>query len=233
MSRTFAVGDVHGCDVALETLLTALELCEDDSVVQLGDLCDRGPNTARVFDLLIALGEEIDVRVILGNHDEMFLGALGRPGYRDAGPNWLAFGGKETLASYGGSADGVPAEHVRLLETADRVLQRGDQIYAHAGVDPAVPLAEQEDFALRWRKLTFDEPAPPDGRRVVCGHTAQASGDPFAFPGWVCVDTKVYGADGWLTALQTAGDGKDRVWQANQRGEVRGPLDLASFGYAG
>ena len=226
MPRTFAVGDVHGCDVALETLLTALDLHAADTVVQLGDLCDRGPDTARVLDLLLALDEDLDLRVILGNHDEMMLGALGRGGFRADPRAWLSFGGKETLASYGGTPADVPEEHLRFLEAADRGLELGDQIFVHAKIEPGVPLAEQTDGMLRWEKLTYGEPPPPDGRRVVCGHTAQASGIPRTWPGWCCVDTKVYGPNGWLTALEIVGGGLDQVWQANQSGALRGPVDL-------
>ena len=229
MSRTFAVGDVHGCDVALETLLTTLDLHRGDALVQLGDLCDRGPDTARVIDLLIALGEEIDVQVLLGNHDEMFLGALGRPGYRDVGPNWRAFGGTETLASYGGSPADVPAEHVEFLENAAGVVERGADVFVHAKVDFEFPLSEQDPQTLRWDKLTYEEPPPPDGRRVVCGHTAQGDGRPRVWPGWACIDTKVYAPDGWITALEISPGGPDRIWQANQRGDARGPFDLAKF----
>ncbi|NNJ25593.1 metallophosphoesterase [Alienimonas chondri] len=229
MSRTFAVGDVHGCDVALETLLTTLDLREGESLVQLGDLCDRGPDTARAIDLLIALGEEIDLHVILGNHDEMFLGALGRPGFRNFGANWEAFGGKETLASYGGSPKDVPEEHLRFLESARTIVERGSDIFVHAMIEPALPLSEQEGHILRWEKLTYDEPPPPNGRRVVCGHTAQSSGEPRVWPGWCCIDTKVYAPDGWITALEISPDGNDRIWQANQRGDARGPFDLARF----
>ena len=229
MPRLFAVGDVHGCDVALETLLTALDLHVDDTVVQLGDLCDRGPDTARVLDLLIGLDEDLDLRVLLGNHDEMMLGALGRPGFRSAGRSWLGFGGAETLESYGGSPDDVPPEHVRFLEAADRCVELGDQIFVHAKFDPSVPAAEQTGDTLRWDKLNYREPPPPDGRRVVCGHTAQASGEPRVWPGWCCIDTKVYAPDGWLTGLQIVGGGEDQIWQANQRGELRGPIELATF----
>ncbi|MEM9701324.1 MAG: metallophosphoesterase [Planctomycetota bacterium] len=227
MPRTFAVGDVHGCDTALETLLLSLDLHSDDTLIQLGDLCDRGPNTARVINLLIALGEEIDLQVVLGNHDEMFLGALGRDGFQDAGRSWLAFGGKETLASYGG-AENVPTEHVEFLEAAQPILQRGTDIFVHALIDVSVPLDEQKPETLRWDKLTYDEP-PPDGKRVVCGHTAQPHGTPRVWPGWCCIDTKVYGKQGWLTALEIRPGEPDRIWQANERGERRGPVDLAGF----
>jgi serine/threonine protein phosphatase 1 len=52
---------------------------------------------------------------------------------------------------------------------------------------------------------------------MVCGHTAQKSGEPLNL-GWaVCIDTWVYGR-GWLSCLEPA---TGRVWQANQRGEHR------------
>ena len=231
MPRTFAVGDVHGCDVALETLLTAVDLHADDSVVQLGDLCDRGPDTARVIDLLMALAEDLDCRVVLGNHDEMMLGALGRGGFRGGAKFWMTHGGRQTLDSYGGAPGDVPEDHLAFLEAADRWVVRGGEFFAHARPDVSAPPGEQSDHALRWAKLTYDEPPRPDGLRVVCGHTAQASGQPRVWPGWCCVDTKVYAPDGWLTALEIAGDGgePDRVWQANQLGEVRGPVPLATF----
>ena len=231
MPRTFAIGDVHGCDVALETLLTVLDLHVDDAVVQLGDLCDRGPDTARVIDLLIGLGEDLDLRVILGNHDEMMLGSLGRAGFQYEPQFWLGVGGKETLDSYGGAPGDVPEEHLRFLESAERFVELGADLFVHAKLDPTLPPDEQTPHELRWAKLTFDELPRPDGRRVVCGHTAQGSGQPRVWPGWCCIDTKIYAPNGWLTALEIDDDAveEDRVWQANQAGQVRGPVPLATF----
>ena len=42
--RTVAVGDVHGCRRALETLLAAVSPRPDDLVVTVGDYVDRGPD---------------------------------------------------------------------------------------------------------------------------------------------------------------------------------------------
>ena len=241
MPRTLAVGDVHGCDVALESLLTALDLHVEDRVVQLGDLCDRGPDTARVLDLLMGLAEDLDLRVILGNHDEMMLGALGRGGFRCDPKFWLGVGGRETLASYGGAPGDVPEDHLRFLEAAERFVEGANDLFVHARGNPHLPPDEQTAHELRWAKLTYDEPPRDDGRRVVCGHTAQGSGQPRVFPGWCCIDTKVYAPQGWLTALEIAPDGGehgepdggDLVWQASQDGEVRGPIPLATFAVGG
>jgi predicted phosphodiesterase len=71
MPRTIAIGDVHGCADEFEELLNALELHPEDSVVQLGDLINRGPDSHRV----IKLAREYKVESILGNHELRLLRA--------------------------------------------------------------------------------------------------------------------------------------------------------------
>jgi serine/threonine protein phosphatase 1 len=96
--RTVAIGDVHGCSVALAALLGALGPTANDTIVTLGDYIDCGPDSRGVLDQLLALGERCRLVPLLGNHEEMLLGAL-----RDRSmlKNWLDCGGVETLASYG------------------------------------------------------------------------------------------------------------------------------------
>ncbi len=89
-----------------------------------------------------------------------------------------------------------------------------------------MPLELQDADWLRWKKITGDEPPHPSGKRIVCGHSSQKTGVPLVWDGWVCIDTKVFDEDGWLTALDVAAD---EVVQANQFGEVRGPVSLNVF----
>lgn len=63
--RTIAVGDIHGCASEFETLLEKLALTKDDRLILLGDLVNRGPESARV----IALAREHAHRALLGNHE--------------------------------------------------------------------------------------------------------------------------------------------------------------------
>ena len=56
--RTLAIGDIHGCDVALTTLLERLSVVPDDTVVVLGDAVDRGPATRLVIERLLQLSGE-------------------------------------------------------------------------------------------------------------------------------------------------------------------------------
>ena len=225
--RTIAIGDVHGCDAALERLLALVEPTGDDTVVLLGDLCDRGPDTRRVIDRLIGLSRRCDLKVILGNHDEMMLDALGALDSGVAGDPafWESVGGRETLASYGGRPGDVPREHVEFLRAALPCWEDDATIFVHAAVDPDLPLAEQSIEALRWRKIAGDERPHSSGKRVLCGHTSQRSGRPLAWDGWVCLDSRVFDT-GWLTGFDT---GADTVFQAHQDGETRGPAALAEF----
>ncbi|MEP3928754.1 metallophosphoesterase, partial [Rhodopirellula bahusiensis] len=41
--RLIAIGDIHGCNVALQAILAAIDPQPSDIVVTLGDVVDRGP----------------------------------------------------------------------------------------------------------------------------------------------------------------------------------------------
>ena len=223
--RTFAIGDIHGCDVALERLLDAIVPTQDDRIILLGDICDRGPNTNRVFEMLIDLSNRCQLLPILGNHDEMMLAVFGRL------PNgnlnfWWGVGGSTTIESYGGDPQSVPDAHLDLLEAAAPYIESDRDIFVHAGINHSRPLSEQSFQTLRWDKISGSEPPHPSGRRVICGHTSQRSGWPLQWPGWLCIDTRVYDRGGWLTALDV---NADTIHQANQDGDTRGPIPLANI----
>ncbi len=72
MSRTIAIGDVHGCADEFEELLEVLELKPKDRVIQLGDLINRGPDSRRA----IQLASRYKVEVIIGNHELRLLKSI-------------------------------------------------------------------------------------------------------------------------------------------------------------
>ena len=49
--KIFVIGDVHGCYHTLLDLLNKLP--KDASIIMIGDLCDRGPYSKEVIDLII------------------------------------------------------------------------------------------------------------------------------------------------------------------------------------
>ena len=55
MPRTIAIGDIHGCSIALAALISEIDPQFDDTIIPLGDFVDRGLDTKGVLDQLIAL----------------------------------------------------------------------------------------------------------------------------------------------------------------------------------
>ncbi len=212
--RTLAIGDIHGCDVALNTLLPALSISPEDTVVVLGDVVDRGPGSKQVIDRLLQLSQECRLIFILGNHEQMMLDALVRGGPVEP---WLRYGGTATLFSYDGDPQKIPAAHVEFLQSGRDLWETDDELFIHANLEPDVALDCQTEEWLRWTHLSGRETPHPSGKLVVCGHTPQKSGLPLTLSGWICIDTFACGA-GWLTCLDVA---SDEYFQASQSGLSR------------
>src|SRR5262245_4167287 len=116
--RVLAIGDIHGCSRALETLLAAVQLRPDDLLITLGDYVDRGPDSHGVVEQLLALHQTGRLMPLRGNHDEMMLNARNSSDERGY---WVACGGRSTLASYlergeAGKLFQVPDRHWEFLE---------------------------------------------------------------------------------------------------------------------
>ena len=77
--RVYAVGDIHGRLDLFDALIAAIEADDaasgaaDTTVILLGDLVDRGPDSAGVIDRARAWQGQRKVRILAGNHEEMFL----------------------------------------------------------------------------------------------------------------------------------------------------------------
>jgi serine/threonine protein phosphatase 1 len=213
-ARTLVIGDIHGCDVALDTLLARLPIGADDTVVLLGDVVSRGPATKQCIDRLLDLKKTCRLIYIRGNHEEMMLDSLQHGKLEQI---WLKHGGMQALASYGGGYGSIPPEHIEFLNSSIDLWQTDDEIFVHANLEPAVPLEEQTGEWLRWvRFIGFEEPHS-SGKRVICGHTPQPDGAPAVIEGWVCLDTWAYNGS-YLSALDTE---TNIVYQAKQTGEFR------------
>jgi serine/threonine protein phosphatase 1 len=222
VGRVLAIGDIHGCDTALETMLSRLQPAADDTVVVVGDVVDRGPDTRRCIDLLLELRKASRLVFLLGNHEEMMLSALEGGSWYSA---WFGFGGAETVESYGGIRE-VPESHIDFIASGLDYFQTGNAIFVHANLQPGVDLNRQLSGWLRWNHLTGHEKPHPSGKLVVCGHTRLKSGKPAILNGWVCIDTAAC-AGGKLTCLDT-----DRflVYQTDEAGDYHGEIPLDEIG---
>jgi serine/threonine protein phosphatase 1 len=212
--RHFAIGDIHGCLDALERLDRELRFRASDTVITLGDYVDRGPDSSRVIDYLLALRKRCNLVALRGNHEIMMIRARVD---RACLMNWISCGGDRTLDSYGAATfDDIPQSHWKFLEETIPFHESGHDFFVHANACPDLPLADQPFDMLFWEP--FGEPGPhQSGRRMICGHTSQKSGRPLDIGHAVCIDTYAHGG-GWLTCLETQ---TDVYWQATQKGELR------------
>ena len=218
-ARAYAVGDVHGCLVQLNRLI---EQIEDDLeerpvkeafLVFVGDLIDRGPDSAGVIERLRTYSRPGLKPIFLsGNHEEYFLRVLG--GERGVLDNWLDYGGKQCAESYGVSADQlvalpedqalallrrqVPEGHRRFLKTFGDTFRFGDFLFVHAGIRPGLPLEQQSRADLRWIREPFLHDTGDHGFVVVHGHTIVETVE--ELPNRIGIDTGAY-RSGVLTAL--------------------------------
>ena len=219
--RVYAVGDIHGRLDLFDAPIEAIEADDADrgaaetTVVLLGDLVDRGPDSAGVVARAREWQQQRAVRILAGNHEEMFLTSFEKT---ETLKHFLRFGGKETVLSYGldryaytqASVEEVqammhakvPMEHREFLASFEDAISIGDYLFVHAGILPGVPLEEQRTQDLRWIREPFLSHAAPHGPVVVHGHTIREQ--PEDRGNRIGIDTGAY-SFGRLTALVLEG----------------------------
>jgi serine/threonine protein phosphatase 1 len=221
--RVYAIGDVHGCLQTLDELIYAI--VRDDlqrkpkrtTLVLLGDLVDRGPDSAGVVERVIGLKAPFDaVHVLAGNHEEILLESLA--GEIQALRLFAHVGGRETALSYGISEydyersnydelrtllrEHVPQRHIDFLEGLEEMAVIGDYAFVHAGIRPGVPLEDQTPADLRWIRERFLDSTRDHGKTIVHGHSVSDGVD--ERPNRIGIDTGAF-ATGRLTAIGLEG----------------------------
>lgn len=214
--RIIAIGDIHGCSVALAALLDAVNPQPSDTIVTLGDYVDGGIDSRGVLDSLLALRHRCHLVPLLGNHDAMMLAAIEEHSTADA---WLSTGGTSTLQSYPDERlDSVPAEHAEFLRDCRLCHQAKSHFFVHASYRPDLPLDQQPEAVLLWESIREGLPGPhSSGKIAVVGHTAQKDGEILDADHIICIDTYCWGG-GWLTGLDVL---NGQIWQVDERGRIR------------
>jgi len=206
--RLFVVGDIHGCADELDALLAGLPLAAGDRVAFVGDYIDRGPDSRGVIDILLDFQRRPDVACtfLKGNHEDMCLAFLGRPGHW--GESWLFNGGAAAMRSYGLDARSAPAtveaamppEHLAFLEGLERAYRTDEWLVVHAGVRPELGWDEQDAQDLVWIREDFILRPHKLPQTIIFGHTPHRE-VLVDLPYKIGIDTGcVYG--GTLTAIE-------------------------------
>lgn len=221
--RIYAIGDIHGRRDLLDDLLIRIDA--DDrarggartQLIFLGDFVDRGPDSAGVVQRAMELRDSgRPVRFLMGNHEEVFLKALG--GSLEALRFFVKIGGRATILSYGIAAADydamdfdallpalvahVPQAHIDFLRSFEDRIAIGDYLFVHAGIRPRVPFEEQVGGDLRWIRSEFLDFRGDHGAIVVHGHTI--TDDVEQRSNRIGIDTGAF-ATGRLTAIGLEG----------------------------
>jgi serine/threonine protein phosphatase 1 len=196
--RVYAIGDIHGRNDLFTQIIGLIKADHaarggaELTLILLGDLIDRGPESAQVVEGALQLRNEIpDTRLLIGNHEECFLSAL--TGDVRRLKYFMRIGGEATVRSYWGDDAGlaaasfeevaeqlpalVPPEHVKFLGDGEDVIEIGDYAFVHAGVRPGVPLERQSLADLRWIRDEFLDSIGDHGKMIVHGHSITAEPD--------------------------------------------------------
>ncbi|MDR6968970.1 serine/threonine protein phosphatase 1 [Flavobacterium arsenatis] len=131
MSRTFAIGDIHGGLKALEQVLEKAQVTPKDKLIFLGDYVDGWSQSPQVLDFLIALNSTHNCVFIRGNHDDLLLKWFKEKTHNDM---WFHHGGEATVNAYKNISTENIEQHIAFLETLENYhLDKKNRLFVHAG----------------------------------------------------------------------------------------------------
>lgn len=158
--RHIVIGDIHGCIQELDLLLEKLSTDSTDKIYFIGDLIDRGPDSAGVVKRVRQLSEKMNVTLILGNHEEKFLRYL-----KNVENNPSALAQMKNVQQYAILAHQLTDADIRFLEGSyyTKIIDVGSGILLlHAGIPATskVDLATEHSYISQTGK-------PPKGLELL------------------------------------------------------------------
>src|SRR5215203_1312231 len=135
MARTFAVGDIHGCNRSFQKLLLEkMRIRKSDQVYCLGDYIDRGPDSKGVLDFIVDLKKSgYHLHLIRGNHEQMMLDAMNDEMMWQM---WMRNGGDATIKSFGvPMLEDIDTSYFSMMDQMEFYINTTNCIFVHAGLN--------------------------------------------------------------------------------------------------
>jgi serine/threonine protein phosphatase 1 len=154
--RVIAIGDIHGCHHEFADLLARLAPTRDDRLVLLGDLVNRGPDSARVIEL----AQEHGALALLGNHELRLLTAR-----RTGETARLKEDDRATMARLGAAH----WEYLAAMPLTHEIAELG-LVFVHGGFLPGQPssIARAGPRNVAMRRRLRSGPTCGPGRHLSC-----------------------------------------------------------------
>lgn len=137
MSRRIIFGDIHGCYLEWQDLLSKLEISPDDQLISVGDIVCKGPSTTQALDMAMNMP---NLQCIVGNHELALLLK-----WKSNDLNHLT---KEYQRSAIKEMGNNLEKYMCFMDTWPFYLDLPDCLIVHAGIQPNKPLHEQDPFDL-------------------------------------------------------------------------------------
>lgn len=129
MSRTFVVGDIHGCYDELIQLTDLMGLQADDLLLSVGDIVDRGGKSREVYEYFRSRPNS---KVLMGNHERKHLNGV------------LSYAQEIVRLQFG---ETYPA-FLKWCATLAYFHETPDAIIVHAAFEHDAPLSTQREEVL-------------------------------------------------------------------------------------
>lgn len=173
--RILTISDIHG---HYEQLVKLLELAnynpQDDQLVILGDIVDRGPENMKTLFYVRQLVKDGAV-AIMGNHDKtayLSFKEIIDMGYgSDTQLHVNCLNGYETHVEFMKLSDADKKIARNFLGGLPLYYEYEEYIFVHSGVSSDRPIEENDEAVLLWSREEFYEYPAYGGKTVVFGHT--------------------------------------------------------------
>jgi serine/threonine protein phosphatase 1 len=176
--KALVIGDIHGCYTEMQRLLEKADLTNDDRIIALGDIVDRGPETPEVLDFFRT---QPGATSLMGNHERKHIRSL-------RGELQPAISQRITHQQLG---EDYP-EAVAWMERLSLYIELPEAILVHGYLEPGIPLEAQRERVLcgtmggdQYLRTTYDRPWYElwEGEKpVIVGHMDYLrTGEPFIY----------------------------------------------------
>jgi len=132
--QTLVIGDIHGCHIELQALLEKAGLNDGDSILAVGDIVDRGPETPGVLDFF---QKTLNSRTLMGNHERKHVRAA-RHEVK------LSISQQISRQQLGDAY----AEAVAWMGTLPLFIELEEAVIVHGYLEPGVPLSQQNPSVI-------------------------------------------------------------------------------------
>lgn len=144
------IGDIHGCNYELQQLLDKSGIGNNDEIISVGDLVNRGPESLEVFQFF---RDTPNATAIMGNHEWNHLRAQSG----ELPPSFA------TLLTYWQMSDQYSA-FLEYISTLPLYMDLPDALILHGFFEPHISLNEQEKRILlgvmsgeKYLQKTYDQ----------------------------------------------------------------------------